>query len=62
MSILKNTQKKRLKQTILYMKALVKCLVETDRGLVYRYHGTSSGVTRDIAFSKKELTNMLLKI
>lgn len=61
-SILKNTQAEGLKQILPNMKVLVKSLIETDRGLVYRYHGTSSGVTRDIAFSKNELTNMLSKI
>lgn len=62
MSILKNTQAEGLKQILPNMKVLVKSLIETDRGLVYRYHGTASGITRDIAFSKNELTNMLSKI
>lgn len=62
MSILKSTQTEGLKQILPNMKALVKSLVETDRGLVYRYHGTSSGVTRDITFTKNELNNMLSKI
>ena len=62
MSILKNTQKQGLKQILPNMKVLVKDLIETDRGLVYRYHGTSSGVTRDIIFSKNELNNMLSEI
>lgn len=62
MSILKNTQAEGLKQILPNMKVLVKSLIETDRGLVYRYHGTSSEVTRDIIFSKNELNNMLSEI
>lgn len=61
-SILKNTQTEGLKQILPNMKVLVKSLIETDRGLVYRYHGTSSGITRDITYSKNELTNLLSKI
>ena len=61
-SVLKNTQKQGLIQILPNMKLLVKSLIETDRGLVYRYHCTSSGVTRDIAFSKNELVDMLSKI
>ena len=62
MSILKETQSAGLKQILPNMKVLVRILIETDRGLVYRYHGTSSGVTRDITYSKNELTNLLSKI
>ena len=61
-SVLKSTQTTGLKQILPNMKALVKSLIETGRGLVYRYRGTSSGVTRDITYSKNELTNLLSKI
>lgn len=61
-SVLKNTQTTGLKQILPNMKVLVRILIETNRGLVYRYHGTSSGVTRDIVFSKNELVNMLSNI
>lgn len=38
---------------------LIECLIKTDRGLVYRYNGTTSGVTRDIKLSNDELRDIM---
>ena len=56
---LKKTQSAALKSIFPRMKLLVKVLIETDRGLVYRYHGTESGATRDIIFSREELMRLM---
>lgn len=48
-----------LKQNFSQAKDLVECLVKTDRGLVYRYNGTTSGVARDVIFSNEQLRTLM---
>lgn len=48
-----------LKQNFSQAKDLVECLIKTDRGLIYRYNGTVSGVTRDIVISNDELQDVM---
>lgn len=44
------------------MKVLIECLIETERGLVYRYNLTSSNSIKDFTYSKEELQDMLENI
>lgn len=41
------------------MKALVLQLLYTDRGIVFRFVASSSGMVKDIVYSKEELQGML---
>lgn len=42
-----------------HMKLLIEYLVKTGRGLVYHYDGTSSGASRDVIYSTKELSQLI---
>ena len=41
------------------MKPFVKRLIETNRGLVYRYNAASSDAVKDFVYSKEDLQNMM---
>ena len=59
MAKLKQLLYEELKQNFSQAKDLVECLIKTDRGLIYRYNGTVSGVTRDIVISNDELQDVM---
>lgn len=48
-----------LQTNIPQMKLLIECLIKTNRGLVYRYDGTSSGVSKDVVYSTNELSKLI---
>lgn len=50
-----------LKHNFSQAEDLVECLIKTDRGLIYRYKGTFSGVTREIVISNAELQDVIRK-
>lgn len=56
---MKEAHQQLLKENIPQMRVLVETLIKTNRGLVYRYCGTSSGVCVDIKYSKEELSILL---
>lgn len=59
MAAVKQLHTQVLKTNIPQMKILIECLVNTNRGLVYRYDGTSSGVSKDVTYSSDELSQLL---
>lgn len=59
MSAIKQSHTQLLQTNIPQMKILIEYLIKTNRGLVYRYDGTSSGVSRDVIYSSKELSKLI---
>lgn len=59
MATVKQSHTQLLQSNIPQMKLLIECLIKTNRGLVYRYDGTSSGVSRDVIYSSYELSQLI---
>ena len=56
---LKQGHRENFKSIVPGMRVMIEYLVKTDRGLVYRFDGTSSGVSKDVRYSKDELSQFL---
>lgn len=56
---LKQNHRSNFKSIVPGMRVMIEYLVKTDRGLVYRFDGTSSGVSKDVRYSKEELSQLL---
>lgn len=56
---MKTAHREYLKTIVPKMKLLIECLIKTDRGLVYRFCGTSSGISTEITYSTSELQQLL---
>lgn len=54
----RNILKQDIQSNISSMGPFIKALTKTDRGIIYRYHGTSSGITKDAVISENELFDM----
>lgn len=59
---LKAVQQKGLISILPGMREMIEVLIQTNRGLTYRYCGTTSGITRDITFTCHELQDLLSKV
>lgn len=59
MSAVKQSHTQLLQTNIPQMKLLIECLIKTNRGLVYRYDGTSSGVSKEVIYSSNELSKLI---
>lgn len=59
MSAVKQSHTQLLQTNISQMKLLIECLIKTNRGLVYRYDGTSSGVSKEVIYSSNELSKLI---
>lgn len=59
MATVKQSHTQLLQSNIPQMKLLIECLIKTNRGLVYRYDGTSSGASKDVVYSTNELSKLI---
>lgn len=56
---LKQGHRENFKSVVPGMRVMIEYLVTTNRGLVYRFDGTSSGISKNVRYSKEELSQIL---